>query len=221
MIFAIFTILFFAFCFTIKGGNGWRFFRNWNKVKNRNKVLDFVLGGRFVSTLLVFIYAFIFTAEKVVYSSGQFPAVYDPDWLLSGLIALMWLVAILPSLGEEYQALAGTGLYIKSFWNTGKGIVRFDKYYGHKKLIQRGVLMGAAMTLATGYIPFICFSLLYLPISWVCLIYGRKYGRSIQNFLKLENKHKLSPIDYIGWFAAELFTGAFVFGLPMFLWLSA
>lgn len=108
---------------------------------------------------------------------------------LDMLIPLAWLVSIAPSVGEEMGAYIGKGQYID------KG---FGKEYGIKKGIQRGIFGGAVLTAVTGYVPFIWFSLLWMPLGYVGMNMGEKF-------------------KFNGWAFSEFLIGAFCYGVPFYL----
>jgi hypothetical protein len=172
--------LLFAVLYAIKGGSG-NVFKNWNKVRERSKVLNVLMGGKFLSTLIVFLFA-------ALISGGQ------PE--LAIFIPLAWIIGVSPSMGEESGAIGRIGEA------HGEYIEYFDRRYGILKGIQRGVFMGACMTVATGYVPFILFSLLFVPCTFI--------GQDI--YYRITGKDS--------WVLAEPLIGALVYGLPMALWLG-
>lgn len=178
-----FTILF-AVAYAIKGGQGDDVLSNWNKVRSRNKVLNRLLDGKVLSTALVLIgCAFYSIQAQVNLGLGS-------NATISVLfIGIAWLLSVAPSLGEEYGSIRND---LSSQYQ-----LYFDREYGLKKAVQRGVWMGAMMTLATGYVGFIVASFAFVPLAWVSLNY-------IKGF---------KPFDAWGW--SEVLIGAVCFGLPM------
>lgn len=181
----------FAFAYGIKGGQGEKIFSNWSKkVDISHKLASLAIVILFCSFTTVFL---------------QINLGVGTAWQSIFYICIAWLVAIAPSMGEEYGALMGRDYPVDE---NDKGIkkiripvinktLRFRREieYGVKKAIQRGVWMGAIMTLATGYIPFIWFSFLFAPVAAICLNYAPKI-----------------ILDRWGW--SEIFVGGIVFGLP-------
>lgn len=175
---------FFALAYAIKGGSG-NILENWNKVRNSNKILERLMDGKVLSTIMVFVFAVI------AFEGSEYYAVALP---------LAWLVAVAPSMGEEHGAIG-------DYKGALPGYLRQDqthrgREYDVKKGLQRGVWMGAAMTLATGFVPFIWVSLLFVPVVFL--------GQCIDR-LVMENP---------GWKITEFFIGAIIYGLPMALFLG-
>lgn len=113
------------------------------------------------------------------------------------LFALGWLAAIAPSMGEENGAIGR----VKHCWGPyiEKG---FGRKYGVKKGLQRGVWMGAMMALMTGYMPFIVFSFLYVPLVFI--------GNELYFRIKKDDS----------WVLTEPLIGFFIFGIPAALFLG-
>ena len=103
-------------------------------------------------------------------------------------IAAAWLVSIAPSMGEEYAAILNK--------KDSPYLLYFDRDYGIKKAIHRGVFIGACMALATGSLWLIVSSLAFVPLAWVALHYAPE-----------------KIFDRWGW--SEILIGGFVYGLPM------
>ena len=221
----ILTVLYFMVLFgvayAVKGGQSDDVLTNWNEVRNRNKVLERLMDGKVLSTILVFL--------GVSAASLFLPAtfgIFSSIWTSSLMISAMWLLAVSPSMGEEYGALLGKGYpvddndkgfekikipsFLKFLSNNEKKVKNSDgEYnityylkwrketeYGTKKAIQRGTWMGACMTVGTASIPFIYFSLLFVPLAFLALNYA-------------PNK----ILDGWGW--SEVAIGAICFGIPM------
>lgn len=142
----ILCILFFAALYAIKGGWLGKI-PGFNGFMRSNKVLDFVLDGTRLSSLLAGLFA------------GQFmPA---PQ---AALFGLAWFVGVMVSMGEEAGAIGRAGRswgpYIE--WLGGKG-----RAFGWKKGVQRFVFMGALLALATGYTGFIVAGAFVPVIYWL------------------------------------------------------
>ena len=203
--------LFFALAYAIKGGAGHYFFTNYDR--------ENPISNKLTSAIGVFLFlSFITVFYQVNIGLG------NHAWQSVLFVTLAWLVSIAPSLGEEYGALLGRkdekyGKWmprVKSFrlpkWlgrflfehtnfitvtETGYKITWVEGHeYGAKKAVQRGVFIGACMTTATGYVPFIWFSLAFVPLAWLCLNFApRKW---------------LNP-----WAWSEVAIGAVCYGVPM------
>mgnify|MGYP006446641313 CR=1 FL=1 len=192
MIEAIITIAVFAFAFMTKGSNTGIVLPAWadlkNKLRDKSWWWDRALDGKVLSTAIVFVYGLIFYADFQGFNTDSIPE-YDLSFIPALALAAGWLIAVAPSMGEEYGSMLNTGPYVKHSED-------FGREYGIKKTIQRGVFMGAAMTLATGSVAFIWASLAYMPIAFIALNAGKKY-------------------NFSGWGWSELFVGAICFGVPM------
>lgn len=201
MITSAIIILFFGFAYALKGGSGANIFPWWGRLRESNVILERLLDGKVISTLGVFLFSlFILTPVMVTISSGEFGVPeYDLDFMASLLIAAAWLLSVAPSMGEEHGAIGDH----KEAWGQYVTNEDFGRLYGVKKGIQRGVWMGAFMALATGYLPFVCFSLLFVP----CVCVGQILNRII--------------LKQRGWTLAEPIIGAVVFGAPTALWFAA
>lgn len=192
----------FAALYAIKGGSGYRFFPNWNYVREKNRVYDRLLDGKVITPLLACLFFYIATG----------------DFGHAVLFAGAWLLAVAPSMGEEHGAIGRFDFEelgrhdtlidkIKHSTTALGGYLRKDqthrgRFYDVKKGLQRGVWMGAFMTLATGFIPYICFSFLFVP----CVFVGQEIG------------YRITGKD--GWALSELIIGAVLFGLPTAIMLS-
>lgn len=171
---------FFALMYALKGGSGKDVFPWWTKLRNKNKFTERLLDGKVISTATIFVISMFFTI----------------DISTSLLFSAAWLAAVAPSMGEEHGAI-GTSTH---WWGKYR-LSGFGRSYGIKKGLQRGVWMGACMALATGYIWYIPFSLLFIP----CVFIGQ------------EIYFRLNGSD--SWVLSEPLIGAFVFGLPTALML--
>jgi len=129
-------ILFFALAYTVKGGLLGRLF-NVDKVSEKSEILDFLLEGKFASGIMLFLFLMV--------------GFLQPP-LAAFLFGAAWAVGVTPSMGEE----AGAVGYSKYAWGQYiKYKEDFGRAYGVKKMIQRGVFMGALLTLVTGSVVYI------------------------------------------------------------------
>ena len=168
---------FFALLYALKGGSGKDIFPWWSKLRATNRITERLLDGKVISTSLLFVVSLFVTL----------------DILTSLVFSAAWLAAVAPSMGEEHGAI---GRYKKAWGDYLDYPDSFGRMYGVKKGLQRGVWMGACMVLATGYIPYICFSLLFVP----CVFIGQ------------ELYFRLYKTD--SWVLSEPLIGAIVFGIP-------
>lgn len=187
----------FAILFAIKGGSG-NIFTNWNHVRQKNKLLNFLLDGKVLSTILVWIVITAWTADAI----------------LAVKIALAWLIAVAPSMGEEHGAIGrighAWGPYVQWMPTLERKELfgclftyREGRMYGFKKALQRAVWIGAALTVATGYTPFILFALCcYVPAVFI----GQQF-----NWMIFKSD---------GWTLAEPLIGLLVIGIPMALYIQ-
>lgn len=145
MLIVILTALVCGLAYAIKGGSMNLVFKNWNAIRNSNKVLDAVLDGKVLSTVIILLYSLCFV---------------EP--LEASILAGAWLLSVAMSMGEEQAAVGdysgGSGPYLD------KG---FGRTFGVKKAIQRGLVYGVAFTLATQAIIFLPLCLLYVPCVWI------------------------------------------------------
>lgn len=187
------TVLAFSALYSIKGGWHW----NIPGLKALDHgVVGFILDGTRLSSILAAIYI------------G-----HHADMQTGLLFGLAWFIGVCMSMGEEAGAIgrwgSAWGPYLKwmpetTFYRVPKPLkpvlgrdvfpIQEGQLYGWKKGLQRGVFLGALLTLATGYTPFILAgasfpvayflgsSLTYLitkrPKSWTCAepIYGAIIG---------------------------------------------
>lgn len=171
------TIIICGFLYAIKGGSG-NFLKNWNYVRAKNKILHRLLDGKVLSTLLFWVFITAVTGNG----------------LLGIFMALAWLAAVAPSMGEEHGAVGRWGYAWGPYIDHPE---KFGRRYGVNKSIHRGVWMGACFTVVTGFPLFLWFSLLYVP----CVFIGQQINRWI---LKTD-----------GWTLAEPIIGAIVIGAPL------
>lgn len=185
-------LVFFAIVYSIKGGVLERF-KNYDRVAERSKILAFLLGGKFLSTLMVLLFGLMMF----------------PFWWQAVALAIAWLIAVAPSMGEEHGAI---GYFTTRFWRLYDNkkdafigcFIELDGYnkthrgriYDIKKGFQRGVWMGAFMAVAMTSLVFIPLSLLFVPLVFI----GQTLNRLI---LKRD-----------GWTLAEPLIGAVLFGVP-------
>lgn len=177
MVFVV-SIIVFAVLYAIKGGSGAEVFRNWNHVRSKSAILDTILDGKTLSTIGAIIVGSIGTGNV---TQGV-------------LIGLAWLVAVSPSMGEEHGAIGDHKGMLPAYLE--RDITVRGRKYDVKKGIQRGVFMGAAFALATGFTGFIAASLLFVPCVWA--------GQSLNRII----------LKTPGWTLAEPLIGAVVFGVP-------
>lgn len=148
------TVLICAVLYAVKGGSG-NVFKNWNKVRDKSLILDRLLDGKVLSTLLMGIFCIFATQDGVM------------------TIALMtaWIVAVSPSMGEEHGAIGdykgALPMYIE------RALTQRGRSYDIKKGLQRGVFMGASFAVVTGFTGFIIASLLFVP----CVYIGQSLNR--------------------------------------------
>lgn len=182
MITVFISFIFFAFAYTVKGASIPWIVRKLEKLKSKSSVLDKILSADAVASAMVFLFSLIIIQ----------------DIKASALLAVGFWLSASPSMGEEHGAVGRIGNSWGEYIDKG-----FGRSYGIKKAVQRGVWIGACMALATGYIPFICFSLLFVP----CIFIGQELNYRI---LKKD-----------GWAIAEPIIGAFVYGIPTGLYMGA
>lgn len=103
-------------------------------------VVWFLMDGKVLSTIGVFLYGLISTSTLITVN----PPVYEGDTLYALKLAVFWLLAVAPSIGEDVSAVGG----YKGAW--GPYLEKFSRSYGVKKAIQRGVFTGAVMAFAVG-----------------------------------------------------------------------
>lgn len=192
MIASIFIAILFTIAYPLKGGQGGAIFTNWKRVRARHVIYDRLLDGKVISTLIVFLglSGLTFLTHANI---GNMPN----QWMSVVWITALWLLAVAPSMGEE-QAAIYNSLTNNPYQRYPDD---FGRMYGIKKGVQRGVWMGACMTMATGCIWFIPASLAYVPIIWVTHNYGPN-----------------NKLDNWGW--GEVFIGAICFGVPMVIHVS-
>lgn len=179
-----------ALAYAIKGGSGAEVFTNWNRVREKNSVWDRLLDGKTLSTIVMFLLALCYVPLGV-----------------AALIALGWLAAVAPSMGEEHGAVGdykgGWGPYLTALRGDGSGKVQFGRTYGVKKAVQRGLLMGSVMTLVTSYLPFLVASVAFVPCVWA--------GQCLNQIILKKQ----------GWTLSEPLIGAVLFGIPMGMFFAA
>lgn len=198
MISVILCMAAFAALYAIKGGSAPYFYARWNEIRDRNAVYGVVLDGKYLSTTLAFVVALIGTADLVTLMGDRGVAEYAFNFVPALLFAAGWLISVAPSMGEEHGAVGDLLGPLPAYKKTERG-----RLYDVKKALQRGVFMGAAMALMTGYVPYICFSLLFIP----CVFFGQELNRLI--------------LKTPGWTIAEPLIGAVVFGIPSYLFFTS
>lgn len=162
MILSTATILTFALAYGVKGGNLHAIFKNYGEVRERNYLLDRLLDGKVLSSIIVLAWA-----TSVTLITQQNLTILPYEWLSPIAITCAWLLSVAPSMGEEYSAILNSKS--KNPYQD-----HFTRSYGIKKAVQRGVWMGAIMALVTGYIGFIAASFAFVPLAWVALHYAPK-----------------------------------------------
>lgn len=192
------TILFFGLCFALKGGSGPYIFGWWKRVREKNKFTERLLDGKVVSTILAFLFAVVVYSTKTGVSSKYGVPTYSVDIWPPVLFSLGWLASVTPSLGEEHGAIGRIGKAWGPYIDKG-----FGRSYGVKKGLQRGVWMGACMAVATGFVPYLCASFLYVPTV----------------FLGQELYYRVTGKD--SWVLSEPLVGALIFGVPTALMVLA
>lgn len=175
MIYAILCGILYA----IKGGSLVYFVKGWDKIREESSILNFTLSSKVLSTVGAIIIGAIGTGNV---TQGV-------------LIGLAWLVAVAPSMGEEHGAIGDYKGALPAYME--RSITVRGRKYDVKKGIQRGVWMGAAFTLVTGYTGFIVASLLFVPCVWV--------GQSLNRII----------LKTSGWALAEPLIGVIVIGMPL------
>ncbi len=200
MVQSVIIIALFALFYALKGGSGKTLFPWWEKFRASNVFTERLLDGKVISTIGVFIFGLFAQLETISINGGAFGVPeYTLDLHGAIFLAVAWLLAVAPSLGEEHGAIGRVG-HAWGSYVTSPNV--FGREYGVKKGLQRGVWMGACMALVTGFIPFICTSLLFVPAV----------------FIGQEITFRLTGRD--GWALSEPIIGAAVFGLGVALWLS-
>jgi len=202
------SIAVFAALYAIKGGSGWFFFSNWKYVRSKNKFYDRLLDGKVISTILAFLFIAAFTANLTDLRTAQDMAVYNILLWPSLIFAAGWLLSVAPSMGEEHGAIGTTvrswGPYVewmpeeKSLKLFGRTLWTYPegRMYGIKKGIQRGIWIGAIMAAFTGYLPYIFWSLAFVPAVFVGQeIYWRVFKKN-------------------SWALSEPIIGALCYGIP-------
>lgn len=138
------------------------------KLRESSEIFDRLLDGKTLSTIGVF----AFFAVALHLQIGALVPIglpwYSIYLVTPGVFALAWLIAVTPSMGEEAGAAGRWGfwwgdykdaIYPAGHEDAGKPV--FDRMYGIKKGLQRGVWLGAPFTLVTGLPIFIYLGLLF------------------------------------------------------------
>lgn len=180
MIYAILCGILYA----IKGGSLAYFVKGWNKIREESLIFDVLLDGKVLSTVGAIILGAVGTGNV---TDGV-------------MIGLAWLIAVSPSMGEEHGAIGDYKGALPNYLE--RDMTVRGRKYDVKKGIQRGVFMGAAFALATGFTGFIVASLLFIP----CVYIGQSLNRLI---LKVP-----------GWTLAEPLIGGIVIGVPLGIYLG-
>lgn len=144
------------------------------KAFRKNKIIDFIFDGNFLSAVL----------------SGIFVGHYT-TWLVGLLFAGAWFIGWIVSLGEEIGAIGrfgkNWGPYVD--WLGAKA----GRIFGWKKGLQRGVFLGACLSLAMYSVPF--NELLIITCTLFPLIY----------FIGNDLYYRVHKAD--SWFYSELLIG--------------
>lgn len=148
------TLPLFGIAFAMKGGQTAKVIDDYEDWRSRSRILDRLLDGKVISTLVVGAYmwiVFFFVKDQGLVETLQNTL----------LFCLGWLGFISPAIRNEYLACKNKGFYV------GSGL---GKKYGMKKFLQRAVFGGACLALATGFTGYILAAgLLYVPIVYVLL----------------------------------------------------
>lgn len=195
MIAAILTVIFCALLYALKGGSGPYLFKRWAELRATNKITERLMDGKVISTIGAFLLALIGTADLVVLLGERGVPEYSAHFFVALKFAAAWLLSVAPSMGEEHGAIGRWKHAWGEYVELGLG-----RSYGVKKGIQRGVWIGAIMTLATGFIPYIWFSFLFVP----CVFIGQ------------ELYYRVTGRD--SWVLSEPIIGAVVYGVPTALY---
>lgn len=171
------SIIIFSILYAIKGG--WL----WN-IPKAEKLKCWLTDGTQLSSILAGLYV------------G-----YCTDPIQGILFGLAWWVGVMVSMGEE----AGSIGHYKGWWG-GYKTRGFDRSYGIKKSIQRGIFLGSLLTIATNETLFIIAGATF-PVCYFL-------GSSLH--LLIEGK-KSTYKD--SWALAEPLYGA-VIGIAVFLYLG-
>lgn len=188
----IIKILACATLYAIKGGS-LNVFKNWNRLRKKNALNDFVLDGKVLSTLLFWALVVSVTADGV----------------LATKLAVAWLISVAPSMGEEHGAIGdhqgAWGPYVErmpTLKRFGPLAIREGRDFGIKKGIQRGLVFGAAFTLAAGDVIFLWWCIAFVPAVFI--------GQCIHKLVFKQN----------GWALAEPIIGAAVVGVPLAIYVG-
>ena len=173
-----------ALCYAIKGGSLGEVIKKWNDIRESNKVLDFIMDGKVLSTILF----------------GLATGAFLMDAVLGFSFALAWLVSMAPSMGEEHGAIGDHKGPLPVYLE--RSVTHRGPKYDVKKALQRGVFTGAVFTAFTGFVPYIFASLLFVPSVFV--------GQSIHRLIKKEPGWTLAE-PLIGLTVVGLPTAAFIY----------
>lgn len=132
----------FAVLYMIKGGWHWRI--PYLKTLDHG-VMGFFLDGTRLASIL----------------AALFIGAYQGPWI-GAAFGLAWFVGTIPSMGEEAGAIGRLGHQWGPYIEKG-----FGSAYGWKKGLQRGVFMGAMLTLITGFAPFILAGALFPVLHFI------------------------------------------------------
>lgn len=194
----------FAVLYALKGGSGPHLFKNWAYVREKSDFYDRLLDGKVISTILAFITVALFTTSFPDLQTAQDWGVVKILLMTPALFALGWLVSVAPSMGEEHGAIGtsqgGWGQYVVAVY-PGTERKAFGRGYGVKKGIQRGIFIGAVMAAFTGFLPFVLWSLAFVPMVFI--------GQELYFRWKGQNS----------WVLSEPLIGLFCYGMPTAQWI--
>ena len=201
MIEFVIICVWFGFLYALKGGSGKTIFPWWAKLRATNAITERLLDGKVISTIGALLFALIASVDTVSIDGGAYGVPeYAVNFLPAIVFAAAWLAAVAPSMGEEHGAIGTTRHGWGEYVDYSQA---FGRSYGIKKGLQRGVWMGACMALATGFTPYIAFSLLFVPAVFI--------GQEIY--------YRITGND--SWVLSEPLIGLTVFGIPTALWIAA
>ena len=216
------TIILMALNYALKGGQGRTIFKGWARLRAKNAFTERLFDGKIISTILVFLFIAVATSKQIGVSDGAY--LYRVYSLTALSFAIGWIVSIAPSIRNETDAIWGQGEYIK--WmpklidikvpkflanntsHTGDHYLTYieGRAYGIKKAVQRGMFIGGIMTIATSFVPFLYFSLFYVPILWSLSV--------VMKLFKVNSPHTRA------WVASEYVIGAILYGIPTGMWIA-
>ncbi len=190
---SFFIVLACAIFYAIKGGS-MNVFKNWNRLREKNALLNRVLDGKVLSTVLFWVMVVSVTADGVIATK----------------LAIAWLISVAVHMGKEHGAIGdhqgAWGPYVEwmpTLERFGPFSIREGRDFGIKKGIQRGLVFGAAFALATEDTIFLWWCLAFVPAVFI--------GQCIHKMIFKQN----------GWALAEPIIGASVVGVPLAIYVGA